>query len=58
MVNGFATGSSIYLPLIDNISYLLYLMENALNIGGLLDFSVQVNPALIHSLYCWNHVIV
>lgn len=42
LVSAFSAGSSVYLPVIDHISLLLYLMESALNIGGLLDFSVQV----------------
>ena len=41
-INSFASASSSYLPLIDNISYLFDMMEHAYNISGLLEFLTQV----------------
>ena len=43
LLTSFTSGSSVCLPVIDNISFLLNLMENALNIAGLLDFAVLVS---------------
>ncbi|XP_062609383.1 mediator of RNA polymerase II transcription subunit 12-like protein isoform X4 [Saccostrea cucullata] len=41
-ISNFTAGSSLYLPLVENVSYLFDLMEYSLNIYGLLDFSVQL----------------
>lgn len=41
--SAFAGGNSMYLPLIENISFLLDLMEYCLNINGLLDFLMMVS---------------
>lgn len=42
MLNAFATGNSNYLPLVEYISFLFDLMELALNIHGLIEFTIQV----------------
>ncbi|XP_064639525.1 mediator of RNA polymerase II transcription subunit 12-like protein isoform X2 [Lineus longissimus] len=42
IINSFVTGSSFYLPLVENISYLFDLMEYSLNINGLMDFVIQL----------------
>ncbi|XP_067668814.1 mediator of RNA polymerase II transcription subunit 12-like protein [Haliotis asinina] len=41
-INSFVSGSSSYLPLVDNISYLFDLMEYSLNINGLIEFICQM----------------
>ena len=38
----FSSGSSQYLPVVENIAFLFDLMENALNINGMISFAVQV----------------
>ncbi|XP_022706547.1 mediator of RNA polymerase II transcription subunit 12-like protein isoform X2 [Varroa jacobsoni] len=42
MINGFATGSSNYLPLAEHISFLLSLMEMAQNVNGLLELCLHI----------------
>ncbi|GAB6019774.1 hypothetical protein CHUAL_001322 [Chamberlinius hualienensis] len=42
MLNSFAIGSSNYLPVIEHISFLLDLMQIALNIHSLIDFCIQM----------------
>ena len=49
-VNSFASASSSYLPLIDNMSYLFDMMEHSYNISGLLEFLTQVCDLLSVSL--------
>lgn len=41
-ISSFGAGNSSYLPLVDNISNLMDLLEFAHNINGLLEFSIQV----------------
>ncbi|CAH1781069.1 unnamed protein product [Owenia fusiformis] len=41
-VSSFVSRTSTYLPLLENISYLLDLMEYCLNINGLLEFAIQL----------------
>ncbi|XP_063430577.1 mediator of RNA polymerase II transcription subunit 12-like protein isoform X5 [Mytilus trossulus] len=41
-INGFVNENSDYLPLVENISFLIDLMEYSCNIYGLLEFSVQL----------------
>ena len=42
MIQTFIANSASYLPLMENISYLIDLMEHCYNIGGLVEFLVQV----------------
>ena len=42
MLNSFSTGMSVYLPVQEHISFLFDLMEIALNIHGLIEFTIQV----------------
>ena len=42
-IQNFLSGSSTYIPYVENVSYLFDMMEFSLNIYGLLDFSVQVS---------------
>ena len=42
-VAAFLNGTSVYLPVVDNVSYLFDLMQSSLNISGLLEFIVQVS---------------
>ena len=43
MIQTFIANSASYLPLMENISYLIDLMEHCYNIGGLVEFLVQVS---------------
>ena len=49
MLSGVGSGSSNYLPIHDHVSFLMDLMEVALNIQGLLDLCTQVS-LLINSI--------
>ena len=44
-IKSFTAGNFTYLPLGDNISFLFDLMQQALNISGLLDFIIRVSFA-------------
>lgn len=47
MLNSFALGNSSYLPLVEYISFLFELMETALNIHGLIEFTIQLLRELV-----------
>lgn len=42
MLNNFSSGNANYIPLAEYIAYLFELMEIALNIHGLIEFTIQV----------------
>ena len=42
-IAGFVGGTSVYLPVVDNVSYLFDLMQSCLSISDLLEFIVQVS---------------
>jgi mediator of RNA polymerase II transcription subunit 12 len=50
MLNSFALGSSSYLPVQEHVAFLFDLMENALNIYGLIDMCIQVSDFLMKFL--------
>ena len=54
MLSSFSSGSSNYLPVVEHVSFLLDLMEIALNIHGLIEFCIQVSQYLFayQLLYC------
>ena len=42
-IAAFVSGTSVYLPVVDNVSYLFDLMQSCLSISDLLEFIVQVS---------------
>ena len=42
-IAAFVNGTSVYLPVVDNVSYLFDLMQSCLSISGLLEFIVHVS---------------
>lgn len=51
MLNAFSSGSDKYIPLAEYIAYLFELMEIALNIHGLIDFTIQVCIPIVKNVY-------